>query len=310
MIRYFFLSCFFCASLFSNSFVSYQFSSGRLGDCLLTYLHAKWLSYKYQISLLYKPFPYSSALVLHQKELYFHPFYIMRYSLVVLGDKEPIPSRDWHIYECPYFPEKADNEWGGNFYNFPVDWSDKAFKKIAREMIAPTKSLNILIPKPDRINVALHVREGGGFDSSEVYFQYPLKLPPLSFYIEGLLKVIEEFKELPIYCYLFTDALEPEKLVCAIQKFIPSDVSIVFDYRRENNHHTANVLEDFFSFFEFDALVHPCSNFSLVPARIGDFAITYCPIEFLREGEKILITESYLNKNEELYQKAIARVKK
>ena len=41
---------------------------GRLGDQLIAYMHAKWVSYLYDIPLLYKPFHYSNDLVLDDKE--------------------------------------------------------------------------------------------------------------------------------------------------------------------------------------------------------------------------------------------------
>lgn len=308
MIRLIFLSYFFCAGLFAESFITYQFSGGRFGDCLISYLHAKWLSYKCEIPFLYKPFAYSNDLVMDKEELWFHPFYTMRYRMVLLSSKRPLPDHNWSIYECPYFPEKDDNEWTEIPYSFAVDWKDKEFKKIARKMISPIREFNCLIPPDDRVNIAIHVREGGGFDANDVNLSYPLKVPPFLFYIEGLLQILPYFQGCPIYCHLFTDALEPEKLAEMIQEKIPSDVDIWFDFRFKENKASANVLEDFFSFFHFDVLIHPYSNYSLVPARIGDFAITYSPEKFLREGKKITITDSFLNKDEEAYQKVLRRV--
>src|SRR5665213_983093 len=51
--------------------VTYEFSGGRLGDNLLSYLHAKWISYRHQIPLLYKPFKYSDKLMLDTNEIRF-----------------------------------------------------------------------------------------------------------------------------------------------------------------------------------------------------------------------------------------------
>ena len=63
----------FTGLLSSESYITYEFFGGRFGDCLLSYLHAKWLSYKYQLPLLYKPFKYSSDLCLDAKEQLIHP---------------------------------------------------------------------------------------------------------------------------------------------------------------------------------------------------------------------------------------------
>ncbi|MFA5306719.1 MAG: hypothetical protein WC365_04680, partial [Candidatus Babeliales bacterium] len=51
------------------SAVTYGLSGGRFGDNLLCYVHAKWISYKYHIPLLYFPFEYSSHLVFDEAEL-------------------------------------------------------------------------------------------------------------------------------------------------------------------------------------------------------------------------------------------------
>lgn len=307
MVRWIFLSSFFCASLFSESFVTYEFSGGRFGDCLLSYLHAKWLSYTHQIPLLYRPFPYSSELALHAKERRYQPFYLLKYPMLKLGASRPSPTGEECIYECPYFPTRPDNEWEDpQAYRFLIDWKNEEFKKIVREMIAPIQPLQLTVPPKDCISIALHVREGGGFEKG--LFHFPLKLPPLSFYLEGFLKVLAEFEGLSIYCYLFTDALDPAKLAAKLEEVVPTGASVRIDYRKENNHHAANVLEDFFSFFYFDVLIFPQSNYSGVAAVMGDFAITYFPIGFSREKKKVVITESHLERNEALYERAVKRV--
>jgi hypothetical protein len=68
------LSCFTC--LYGSSkndrypnYITYELSGGRLGDNIIAYLHAKWLSHVHGIALLYKPFQYSSDLSLSQTDL-------------------------------------------------------------------------------------------------------------------------------------------------------------------------------------------------------------------------------------------------
>ncbi len=307
MVRWLFLSCFFCASLFSESFVTYEFSGGRFGDCLLSYLHAKWLSYTYQIPLLYRPFPYSSELALHEKEKRYQPFYLLKHSMVKLGASLPCPAGGSCIYECPYFPTIPDNEWEDpQTYRFSIDWNNEEFKNIAREMIAPLRPLQLTLPPKNTINIALHIREGGGFEKG--LFHFPLKMPPLSFYLEAFSKILAEFEGFSIYCYLFTDALEPARLAKKLQKAVPQGAPVFIDYRKKGNHHAANVLEDFFSFFHFDVLICPQSNYSGVAAAMGDFAMTYFPVGFSRNKKKATITESRLEKNEAVYQQVIKRV--
>ena len=202
----------FC-SLFATDFaVTYEFSSGRFGDNLLSYLHAKWFSFQRNIPLIYRPFFYSSDLVLDDLETSYgisatKP--AARHFIV----RGPIHSISLPIlYVCPYFPEdKWELEHDKNWFYFEVDWKHPEFRKIARQMIAPKRPLPLIIPPSDTINIALHVRQGGGYDHAKIHLEVPLKLPPLSFYIEGLLKIVDLFPNRLLYCYLFTDAVHPSQ---------------------------------------------------------------------------------------------------
>lgn len=55
----------------TNIYVTYRNNDARLGDQLTGFLHAKWVSFKYKIPLLYIPFSYSDQLVLSDEEQYF-----------------------------------------------------------------------------------------------------------------------------------------------------------------------------------------------------------------------------------------------
>ncbi|NDD99733.1 hypothetical protein EB008_05520, partial [bacterium] len=60
--------------------VTYDYDKkARLGDNLMCYLHAKWVSYKNGIPILYKPFPYSDLFTFDEVET--------RYSLDKKTDK-------------------------------------------------------------------------------------------------------------------------------------------------------------------------------------------------------------------------------
>ncbi|NDD99187.1 hypothetical protein EB008_02690 [bacterium] len=131
---------------------------GRFGDNLLSYLHAKWISYKYNMLLLYKPFPYSDELALSELETkindyyYDHEINIFKRKMVCdsnlryfrpsdLLKKNPSGSI---LYVVPYFPEGGcKRTW---FFNgskkwsyFDVDWKDQIFRSIALEMLRPIK---------------------------------------------------------------------------------------------------------------------------------------------------------------------------
>lgn len=291
--------------------VTYEFSGGRFGDNLLSYLHAKWISYIYEIQLFYKPFPFSSDLQLHDREICLDNKQIRHFQRrSIFNFQENLKDASPTLFICPYFPEDPSfQRLNPKGHRFDVNWKDPEFKKIAQEMIAPKGELLLTIPPKTTVNIAIHIREGGGYDTDHTRLWDPLKLPPLHFYIQGLLEVLEQFHDRPIYCYLFTDAIEPHLLAEELQQAIPKQIPIQIDYRRTQNRHDANVLEDFFSFFHFDVLIHPQSNYSIVAEKIGDFAIIYTPTNFQRQGKKIEITESKFEINETKYQNVLKRTR-
>ncbi len=150
--------------------VTYNFSGGLFGDNLLAYSHARWVSYKYNLPLLYRPFKYSDQLELHL----LHPFFEFEkeeeWKNVISfkdmkGKHNNIPIRKNHddiIYMIPYFPDcKSDIR--GRFH-FDIDWHDPEFVAILRKEIASLQPLSIIETPNDRLLVAVHVRTGAGHD--------------------------------------------------------------------------------------------------------------------------------------------------
>ena len=307
--------CVLAHSLFSYTdlAVTYEFSRGRFGDNVLSYLHAKWFAYQRNITLLYKPFQFSSQLAMHLKEKHYGTMLpaqaYMRHYLA----RGPVnPSIQLPIlYICPYFPE---DKWelestcdmsGNSWYHFDVDWQDPGFRKIAREMVAPAHSLTLQNLPHNTVNIALHVREGGGYDSADGYLYWPLKIPPLTYYVESLKRVLAYLPPgKALCCHLFTDAANPREIAEKIEQEI-SSIKIAF--RKTNNHHNRNVLEDFFSLFKFDILIRSQSNFALVPSLIHDYAILVAPKDCKIFGDVVTITETDFIVNQPLLDEVLRR---
>lgn len=280
----------FCHALFgAQSYIGYSKSGGRFGDNLLTYLHAKWLSYQNDIPIAYEPFEYSSQLTFSDREIHIdnpfeHNLRQMPYRPSMRLDKT-MP----FLYMCPYFPAFEEEQNQGGWPHFAVDWKDPAFRALCLSMIAPNYPLSLTLPPKDTLSIAMHIREGGGYDTDHTRLYDPLKLPPLSYYIEALLKVTALFPNQPIHCQIFTDALDPQALAEQIAQFAPFNVSL--HCRTEENHHTKNVLEDFFSLFHYDILIRSRSNFSVIPSLLHDYKIVCSPEAFSRIGRTIKITQ-------------------
>jgi hypothetical protein len=308
LIYFFIIVAFFrLNSTFAGPAVTYEFSGGRFGDNLVSYLHAKWISYYYQIPLLYIPFPYSSELKMADHEYKNHQLQPFLNQERIYSFDQPSNVHSSTLFFCPYFPEVASELKSGQFIHFPVDWKNQEFRKIVNEMISPRHNLQLTHPPDGVVSIAIHVREGGGYDHPNHHIWDPEKIPPVSFYIESLLNVLELFTSKTLHCHLFTDAKNPKTILETIQRSVPSKTHITFSCRENCNLHDANVLEDFFSLFNFDILIRPQSNFSIVPARIHDFAIVCSPITFSVHDQIIKIEHIEMEVNHELLKKCLEK---
>ena len=256
---------------------------GRLGDQLIGYLHAKWISHKYGIPLLLNPFPYADQLMLYYTEKHLSPDDYQKYGKVFQpkkGSKINYNEKISALYIIPYFPEaKSEYKPKNNWYYFPVDWKDKKFKSKIQQLIKPINWQPYLTLPTDRTTVAVHVRQGGGFDSVDTWKGFPLKLPPESYYVEQIKNIYSLLGNSPLYIYVFTDDKHPEQIV---ERFTEATNHLDIEYgcRLEGNTHDANVLEDLFEMTRFDCLIRPESNYSIVASKIGNYKIVISPVHF------------------------------
>jgi hypothetical protein len=279
MHKLFIIFCFLAAHLQAYEGVSYEFSGGRFGDNLLAYLHAKWISHTQNLPLVYRPFEYSNQLVLDRKGALFRACDMRKFLMVPYFPEDP--------WEIQYGLDQNQMPWP----YFAVDWENPEFRKEVCELVAPKESLQLLSGPLSSVRVAIHFREGGTYDSPGVIEQFPMKFPPFSYYIDALLKVIELFPNKPIFCYLFTDTPNTGYVANRIKHAMPLEANVSFEFRKRSNHWRANVLEDFFSLFQFDILIRPQSNFSLIPSLLHDYAVVFFPEEFSVWHRSVSITK-------------------
>jgi hypothetical protein len=307
--KYFFLkkyifSCFIFSyfSAFGNDAIAYSLTNGRFGDQLLCYLHAKWFSYYYDIPLLYTPFLYSSELVLSDKEILSNGQAFSKQIYVSsLLSFENSKSKESTIYHTSYFAESLFEQMNSSNC-LSVNWKDENFRQIVLPLLAPKKALQLVYPYDDCISIAIHIREGGNIDTDHTRYYAPYKLPPIDFYIDALKNMIDLFPKRELYCFVFTDALKPDVIVKKLQTLFPQ---VTFDYRKKGNGPKNYVLEDFFSFFEFDALIRPDSNFSIIPSLLHDYAVAISPKNFSYKNDSPVIDELNISIEKDLYQKLL-----
>ncbi len=270
-----------------ESYVTYTKSGGRFGDNLITYMHAKWISYKYQIPLLYDPFPYSDQLQLHKEERLYNDSIkntVNHIQTVVTLVNSQINKNSSTLYIIPYYPESLyEVSMDANLAYMPINWEDINFKQILKQHIKPVTELPKLNLPNDRIAVAVHLRLGDPFFHSTP--RLFLKFPSLEFYIAQIKRMSKLLQDQPMYVYLFTDHPNPTELMKTIQEEINAP-HIQFDCRREVPGTDTNMLEDFFALTQFDCLVRPDSNFSIAAEKISDFKIIIYPLNPLTDGDK------------------------
>ncbi len=263
-----------------TSAITWEPNGGRFGDNLLSYSRAKWLSYTYNIPLLYLPFKYSDQLMIHEKENIFTPESTQQFATII-----HIPIR---YILLPYNNTLYMSTWHSNI---TIDWYDQAFVEEIKKNIAPRYELEKVIIPNGYISIAVHVRNGGGFivDTEEEKERCPLRFVPDEFFIAQIARLADMFPEQNLYVHIFTDHQEPAVLM---QKFKQSldNPRITFGYREQDNSHSSNVLEDFFSMMEFDCLIRPGSHFSRFVQRLGNNKVVIYPesIKKNSDGKKVI----------------------
>src|SRR5438309_6413429 len=251
------------------SAITWEPNGGRFGDNLLSYSKVKWLSYKFNIPILYLPFKYSDCLMLHEQEImYTHESEQLFSTMVHL----PTGSR---LQLLPYNNTLYISHWKTEI---TIDWNDKIFVEELRKNIAPRSPIEKIAIPDNCISIAVHVRHGGGFvgDTEQERERCPLRFASDEFFIDQIARLADMFKEENLYVYIFTDHQNPTKLKKKFQKALQNP-RITFDCRINDNGHNANVLEDFFSMMDFDCLIRPGSHFSRFVQRLGNNKVVIYP---------------------------------
>ncbi len=276
--------------------ISYKVYGARFGDNLLSYLHAKWVSVKYDIPFLYSPFPYSEFLYLEREDKRLEPWVEKKYHNIWtlkknmdLGEFLEQKGSKSNLYIIPYFPEcDWEMKQVNNYPHFGVDWKDPLFLQEVKKQIRPKKKLHLVKVPEGTVNIALHIRTGAGFDDKEVIEAFPLKFPLLNFYIEQLKLVLKLMHSQFVYVHIFSDAFDVEALKNEIASHINTE-GVIFGFRKEGNNWKSNVLEDFFSLTLFDVAIHGASNFAFCASILADYQLEIFPDSFLHEAGSIVI---------------------
>jgi len=298
----FFLSFLFLqGNIFSLSKVSaitYVDTPGRLGDKLFVYSKAKWISYKYNIPLLYVPLKQFDAFMMHKTDIF--------YTKSVRRDFKKVV----HLKRgCKNFVIEPDKGilYVANYYsNIAIDWGDRGFLEVLREKIAPITPVEKIYIPENRVSVAVHVRKGGGFDTpifsdqildeldctlysdwtptsrhknAHCDCKFPFKFPPDKYYVDQIKKIYEILDHAPLHVHIFTDARNPLRIVEKYKAAV-ADLDITFSSRPDGHLYKTSVIQDLFAMTQFDCLIRSWSNFSFFADVLWDYVLVAYPDSF------------------------------
>lgn len=277
-----FISLFFIPPInINSSAVTYTLNGGRLGDSFISYLHAKWVSYRYNIPLLYKPFEHSDQFALHHLETVYTDRYARKFRTIKHfkpGQKLSIHPEKNILYCIDYFPESYYELhcMNNNFFYFTVDWQDPEFKILLKKHLAITdkKYFNTPIPaktSPSELFVALHIRSPRNYhDTRNIWRFVPTKIPPLDFYRQALFTIAHHYSNYTIKVFLFTDDLYPYQLCELLQEAL-TEKDITHTAIMLVTNDVRNPLYDICAMTQCDILVRPESNLSFIATIVGNY---------------------------------------
>lgn len=338
------VSLIYFSSLALNNAVTYEDNGARLGDRIICYLHAKWISYKYNMPLYFIPFPYSDQLKLfnieqkHITKSQINKVAKEYKGKKIFGSGQTFQPQDNCLHVIPYFPEsleehrprksnhpyKKPNPRSFPTAYFEVNWNDPNFKLIVQKLISPKSNLQLTKPPKEHYSIALHVRKGRGFDPvllSETprnQLRYdilyhdvgaPWKVPPDEYYLKELIEILKEISHQKIYVHIFSDDPQIEALASKYKQAI-TDPRVSWGYRTASNNHDNGVLEDLFSISKnFNCLIRGDSNFSIVSDIIGNHEYVASPADHEFINGYLCITKTRIKKsiNGQISKQVISR---
>jgi len=264
-----------------SSVVTYELNGGRFGDNLSSYCRAFWISYRYNIPLLYKSFKYSDQLSLGNhgipmsKEL---ANQFKRKRIIPKHDRYDIVKTSGLLYIVGWKSK------------IPIDWRNKDFMALLKKCIALSSlSSEIGVPQ-NHISVAVHVRTGGDYaPDKKILSRQPKRFAPHQFYIDQIKRIRSMFGDKDLYVHVFTDDSKPEVLIKKFKKNI-DDEHIKYGCRQRGNNCHAHVLEDFFAMTKFDCLIRPESLYSIYAERLGNYEVVIYPVRVNPTGRKRELT--------------------
>ncbi|MCI5052051.1 MAG: hypothetical protein MRY21_02810 [Simkaniaceae bacterium] len=303
-----------------------NFDGSRLGDRLHFYARSKWVAHKYQLPFHIIPPPG------------FLRFYRFNKTTPILDvdrrdlrrvrnegeiDREGLFALHWQFI-C--------EGWGT--YHEMSSWSsmmeDRAFRDGLREDFCYLREQELIKPPEGVTSVAVHIRIGEGMDRpprSQKFFTlkaehisssqrikrppryrdrvrgidllYPMKFAPPQFYVDQIKRLSEMLDHRPLYVFIFSDILSPQKLKGEIESRVNLP-NITFDAHSDESKYRRIYHEDFQSLFNFDCLIRAGSHFSQMAHLAGRHKIVIYPTSYFWYDECLYMDDIVTEVNGEV----------
>lgn len=270
--------------------VSYGLTIGRLGDHLLAYFNAVWISHFYKIPLLYRPFEHADAFLFSRLEPFTFENCSQNYTQVPINRQEDLekirPSETNQLYMAPRY--------GGRI---TLDWKRDDIGQILKKIVQPVNPVSTIELPKDKISIALHVRKGSGNDRKATIADQPLRFPPDYYYLAQIRKVMQLFVDLPVYFHIFSDSPNVDQIAALYRQRIKSRKA-TFGFSKTSQEQ-ADIIKDFFDLTKFDGIIRARSNFSMAASRIADYAVSISPEHAVKRDKRNIIdkVEMIVNQN-------------
>lgn len=306
-------------NLSSKSGITFRHNGGRLGDVLLDFAKNFYIAYKYDLGLyLDDNLPYVQDFMLDNEisriSTHAHEFAQVK---AINNNLQIDLSTDNILYKSEFYitVDGVSNLDLFHGHMFQCSIEQPEFGDKIRKLLTPKTDFSFEFPQ-DHISVAMHIRKGGGFDhplASELYrpavrnnnatrtskYQFvdrdqPFKFPPEQYYVDQLIFLHALLDQQPLYVFLFTDDREPQAIVERIQEKLSqyNITNITFDYRKTENAHNLNIIEDISFMSQFDYLIKSGSHYPWIAQMIGNHKAIISPMQYQWEGDYLNIIEA------------------
>lgn len=252
-----------CETLPKRGLTYQMYPLSRLGDNLSTYARAKWLSEKYDLPLIVKGYPAFNNLQLMKNAKYSIP---SQERAARLGVPFTIQAFEQNsdkevIWEKPFMSDALIEE---GFLD------DEDFRARLEADLQPAVEMDLPELKDDRLNIALHLRTGGGFDMENAHLIWPDKIPPTTCYQQMIQYVLEEYKNEPLHIEIFTDSLNPAELTTFYTAFATKHHhNVTVHSAASSGSQEAHAAKDLISMMRYPVIIKPASGLSGMAVKLG-----------------------------------------